>query len=69
MSRQVRRFLDIADSLDRELTKRTELFFELRPFLDDSTVEPKILERSDDFIERKVDNDIAIERIIRRINL
>lgn len=68
MKRSTKQFLNLANSLDRELDKNLEMFFSKRAFLLDPTQERVIDEtRTDEDIEAKVDNDYAIEAIINNL--
>ena len=67
MSRKSSSFLAIAERLDKELDVSYELFFKQRAFLEDPTKSREIISLSEEDIERKVDNIIAIEQMSKKI--
>jgi len=69
MKRKNKRFLYLADQLDKEIEKSTEIFFKERPWLEDLSIEPVFKEeRTDDEIEEKITNEKTIERLIKEIS-
>ena len=68
MSRKIGKFLGMAMTLDSQLTKKMDFFFKERPFLEEN-IEPVFVQRTEDEMDAKVDNDIAIEQIVRKIQM
>lgn len=57
----------LAKKLDEELEESTEVFLAQRPWIADQSQEAKFESRTDDEIERKIQNDTAIEELIKEI--
>lgn len=66
MKRGTKRFLALAKQLDYQAERRVDLFLRQRPFLTEGG-EPKILERTDEDIIAKVENDFAIEKLLKEL--
>ena len=62
---KTKQFLQYANKLDQALEENSDIFFAQRPFLEDKSLEPKILSQSDADTERKIDNEILIEKLIK----
>ena len=56
-----RLLLGLCNKLDKLLDEHTEIFFEERPFLEEFTLEPEVIQ-FDDFDERRTENEIAIKK-------
>jgi hypothetical protein len=71
MTTKFKRFYALADQLDRELEKSTEILFKEREFIlgeDGELKEVKIPEeRSEELIEEKITNEFTIEKIIKEL--
>lgn len=65
MKRSTKRFLAMAEQLDKEIDKSVDLFFEKRPFLTRNGEGFK--EQTDEDIIKKVDNQIAIDELVKEI--
>lgn len=64
---KTKRFLQLARKLDEALEESSDIFFSQRPFLDDKSLEPKMLSQSDRESERKIDNEVLIEELLKEI--
>lgn len=60
-------FLALADQLDKELEKDSELFFKQRPWLVGLAQEPEILPRSDEDIEKQIYIEMTIQEIVKKL--
>lgn len=63
--RSTKQFLAFARQLDRELETSSELFLKQRPFLEGGKGE--ILSQTDEETIEKVENETAIEQIVKKL--
>jgi len=69
MNRKAKQFHILAKKLDEEIEESKEIFFAQRPWLLNQSQEAVLKERTDDEIERKIQNDIVVDELIKEIRI
>ena len=64
---KTKRFLQLAEKLDEALMESVDIFLAQRPFIEDKNLEPEILSLTDEEIERKIDNEVILEKVLQEI--
>lgn len=66
--RKNKKLLQLIIRLVEEIEKKQDIFFKDRPFFEDHSIEPVIgKEHTDDEIDEKITNEMAIEEIVKEI--